>query len=717
MIIKYFKIPSLSLILTLLLLFNFLAIHSFTFGLILGLFYLIFNGYLLAQSFFPQNSVIFKLFFGFLFNLCLISLICTIIYYIYKIDDTVVSCLIIFLPILIYGYYLAKSYFNAPPSRALEKRVDKNLLKTKIKIFCLMFLYFFFYILCFKFLFWASTDKAILSPFEVISPYFFVSFFISTLILAAIILKNKHYFSSIFLSILHAFLFFSAALAVYKLGYGYDPFIHEATEKIISDQGFINPKNFYYIGQYSLVVFLAKIFCADVFIIDKLLVILLSALYLPTTIYYSLTRSFDFNRNFSLLSALGILAIPFSDFIITTPQALANLLSIIIIFLSLIYITKRAVPLILLILMDLTVLAVHPLAGIPISIFLVLLILFEKIKLFGKKDWMRKIAICEFIFTACLIIPAVFLLNSYLGSGNFDLEINLDMLKNPWQILTLFSFKGIYFLNRYNIIKDIVYFYGFNIGLIIFVSAAAGMFFLKKEFELKKFLVYPITFFILIINFILLKGFLVFKSLIEYERADFANRIFQLSFYFILPFAVYLLYIAVKKCVESKSFFIKLGLIIFLSIFITCSFYLTYPRNDNYVSNHGYNVSAADIEAVHYIEDQSSGKDYFVLANQTTSVTALKEFGFKKYFGNNFYYPIPTSTPLYQYYTEMVTNDGPTEENAKKAMDFMQVDLMYFVVNTYWYRSDRIIDLAKHTANEWIGLDNDKIFIFKYTNR
>lgn len=715
MLTSYIKFPIFSIIITCLILLNFFSWENFWFGGILGFIYLLFNGFLLAQGFFPKNSKPFKIFYGFLFIICLIAVVGALIYYTYELNNKAVLTLLIALPIFSYLIYYVKMSLATVEKHAQIVKKETNLLKNKFKLLILFGCYVFFYVLSHFYLFRAATDKAILSPWEVVNPHFFITFFISTFILITFIAKSKHHFSSLILILFHALQIFSIGFIIYKLGYGFDPFIHQATEQIIKDQGFIYPKPLYYLGQYSLVVILSKLFFIPVVWLDKLLVIVLAALYLPATVYYSLTRSLDLNRNYSLIASIGIFILPFSSFILTTPQSFANLLSIIIIFLSLIYFTKKAVPLSLLFFLGLTTLAIHPLAGVPISIFLMLILLMQKIQLSEKKDWLRKLALGEFIFFACLILPAIFLLNSYISSGSFNLEINFEILRQPWKIFELFDFNGIYFLNRFNMLKDLVYFYGFNITFFSLIMVFSGFWFIKQKQQIVKFLPYIITFFVLLINFLLLKSFLVFKSLIEYERHDFSDRVLEISYYFLLPFIAYFIYTAAKKLFESHFTF-RLGFTILLAMLITFSTYLTYPRNDNYVGNHGYNVSAGDIEAVHYIEDNSQGRDYFVLANQTTSVTALKEFGFKKYYGINFYYPIPTSTPLYQYYLNMVYEPGPTEEHAEQAMEFMQVDLMYLVVNEYWYRSDKIIDLAKHTADEWVAMDNNRIYIFKYTS-
>ena len=157
---------------------------------------------------------------------------------------------------------------------------------------------------------------------------------------------------------------------------------------------------------------------------------------------------------------------------------------------------------------------------------------------------------------------------------------------------------------------------------------------------------------------------------------------------------------------------------------ITISLYFSYPKNDMYISNHSYNVSQADIDAVHYI-DQKADQDYIVLANQMTSAAALQEFGFKKYYkisppfeggdqGGVFYYPIPTSGPLYQYYSDLVYNEV-SKEKIIKAMDLAGVNQAYFVINEYWWKFDKIVEQSKTIADEYQAIDEEKIYIFKFS--
>lgn len=146
---------------------------------------------------------------------------------------------------------------------------------------------------------------------------------------------------------------------------------------------------------------------------------------------------------------------------------------------------------------------------------------------------------------------------------------------------------------------------------------------------------------------------------------------------------------------------------------ITTSLYVSYPRFDRYFNSRGYSVGQNDIEAVRWIDKNADG-DYLVLANQQVSAAALSQFGFKRYYDNNiFYYPIPTSSPLYQYYLDMVYKK-PDKRTITEAMDMVGVNQGYFVLNKYWWQFPKILAEAKFSADSWKEFGNGEVFVFKF---
>jgi hypothetical protein len=100
------------------------------------------------------------------------------------------------------------------------------------------------------------------------------------------------------------------------------------------------------------------------------------------------------------------------------------------------------------------------------------------------------------------------------------------------------------------------------------------------------------------------------------------------------------------------------------------------------------------------------------------SSAAFKEFGFSKYFdvkdyGKLFYYPIPTSSPLYEHYLDMVYTT-PSIDIIHDAAKLADVDVVYFIVNKYWARSREIVYQKKKIADSWTALDEGEVYIFKF---
>jgi len=797
-------------------------------GIIFGALYVILYGKKLGQVIFPNESKIWHILSGIFFILSFFSLFGAIIYYFYQINNFVITILLISsyfiirllqripqrhpersiptrvilparLPAVLEGRIGGNSSERSPCSPrqfseffAYWLRMTRNLSKILLPAAYFITLGILIAILC-KF----STTQSIRSPWHIIPGYFFIFYILATLLLIALIWKQKSRFSLLFI-IIHTFFTFSIALIIYKLGYGFDPFIHQATENVILQNGFITPKPLYYLGQYSLVVALAKIFQSGIKHIDTFLVPVLFSIYIPSCIYLCLksvlpnSSSASRHHSYALLATLAFLILPLSSFISTTPQALANIYAIIIIFLSFSpsslrmgsgqpacppywravlegggVLTRHLLNYILIFLTT-TAFAIHPLTGIPLIIFLILFFVSQK------KIKFKKIIITLITIASSAALPIVFIINSLI-SNTSKISFKLNSLNFS---LNIFNSE-----RQYQMIRDFIYLYGFNIIPIFLVIAGIGIIIWRTvgrlhspaglwsqtdkmqpsqigstappfakggDYGAAKIFPYILTFLILLSNYIILKNFIIFESLISYEQNSYSLRILELSFYFLLPFfliSFYYFFSPSSKHYSSppprggdtegvwKKCYPKIFFLTLLSLWITASLYLTYPRYDNYAADRGYNVSATDFKAVEFIE-QNAKSDYIVLANQNTSAAALSKYGFKKYFArhsladsagdggvlsyNNsdpaeqlFYYPIPTSSPLYSYYLDMV-NKKPSRETMVKAMELAGVSQGYFAVSKYWWRSDQIINRAKLEADEWYEVNDGGIYVFKY---
>lgn len=679
-------------------------------GLTFGFAYLIFFSLILGSVLFGDKSAIFKFLYGFFFLISGISLLGALIYYFYQLNNLSVTILIVLIPAVLL-------FFSRRGNRIETKQdfnpvqVDPHLLRTTFLVAVFIFLT----ILNFRFLINAGTVLAIRSPWKIIPFQFFITYFSASAVLLFFILKSQKESLNLILTSIHTFLTVSLVLFVYKIGYGFDPFIHQATERVIAAEGFILPKPFYYLGQYSLVVFLSKLLQAPIEWIDKLLLPILISLFLPATIYFTfkpLTNQAKNQTPLASLPVLLVLILPFAIFIDTTPQGLANFYLLITIFLGFLAL-RREFPISYLWFLGFTALLIHPLAGLPSLIFIFFLTLFVVFeKQVGILEFLR-----QFIFIGSFVLSAVAVFLLFVAASfflkNYAPVISSKFLEESNNIFTILNWRWPVWINHFRPLYDLVYTYGKNIAFILLAVGVSGFFLIRKQ--LPAVLVYLIGFVALIVNYILIKLFVSFPSLINYEQHAYSERILEISFYFLIPFFLFAIYKLFEKLERGDNRTLKFFFTALFALLLTFSLYYSYPKDDgeDYQIDRGYNVSASDIKAVHTIDQDASNADYIVLANQMVSAAAVREFGFKKYYGPHFYYPIPTGDPLYEYYLKMVY-EAPTRATISEAANLTGVHLVYFVLNQYWTDADKIIEAAQPTADETLEIDNGKIWIFKY---
>ncbi len=691
-----FKYLLTSVILSVALIANITIYQNHWLGLIAGFFYLSYLSAITGRIFIREKA--WQPLFGFWGVICIISIFTAGLIYGSKLNNLTISLIIGSLPaILFIPYYLTKTEENIN-LRSIVKNYFQNILHRREgkKNFFLVLTYLLLTAGGFFLMTKNQTAESIQSPWEVLNPNYLGLYFLASLILIFYLWSSKRTKLPLFLISIHYFLSDSLALIIYKIGYGFDPFIHRATEKIILSTGTINPKPLYYLGQYGLVIFLQKITLVDLALIDKFLVPTLFAIILPGTIFYVFSRWLQ--KNNSLLLALLGLSVPYGFFIMTAPQNFANLIFIVTILLAFIY-YRNNLSLEYLALLNLATLAIHPLAGIPLSISLCLIYLFKRFY----STYHRTPSIYFITSTIfCLIMPLVFIINGNglnfvypqinLGSIHFfqlieknDLFINLTYLLSLNKIFwaTLMIGLGFLYLHRQNIIKN-------SAGFL----AAAG---------------------IMIVNYLVIKNFMTFPALRENDKTEFVGRLLLLSFYLLLPFYLLGFHYIFKKFL-NHGFYYRFFVFFGLALILTISFYLSYPRLDSQEPSKFYSISESDIEAVNFIE-QTAAIDHIVLANQMVGVAAIDQKGFKKYYNNQFYYSMPMGNPqtLYDLYLEMVYQ-GAKRETMEKAMVEADVSEAYFVINKYWRNFEKIVAQASDGADEIFQFNDGKIYIFKYSN-
>ncbi len=390
----------------------------------------------------------------------------------------------------------------------------------------------------------------------------------------------------------------------------------------------------------------------------------------------------------------------------TTPQNLAYLFLILVIIRGLR--CKTFSDIVYIFVFSISALLIQPIAGIP-ALFLSLAIAIHHADF--NKEIQKHFYRLLFILSAISLPLAFFILDYLKGDINTARETLTTSFFND-----IFSKISLQNPCQENVILNFIYFFIFNIQYLFLILLLFGVYTVYKYKD--KFQIYKIY---LLISLGIFLSFIIvsnqsFDYLIIYERSAFANRIFTVFLLLLIPFFMVSIF-ALLDSLKQKNNSIKIIFLTFSLFLIPTFLYASYPRIDNYHNSHGYSVGQSDIDTVRWV-DTDANDDYIVLANQQTSVAALREFGFKKYYKTNkgediFYYPIPTGAPLYKYFLTMV-NEKPTRKTMLKAMQLANVDTAYFVINKYWWAFDKIIEEAKLETDTWKNIDNGDVFVFRF---
>tara|TARA_Y100000031_G_C8233601_1_gene392103 strand:- start:280 stop:2364 length:2085 start_codon:yes stop_codon:yes gene_type:complete len=547
----------------------------------------------------------------------------------------------------------------------------------------------------------SSVSHAIISPWEALPSYFFPLFVVTTFLLALHYLLYRHK-THFFLGFLHVVMMLGIAFMVFPNGYGFDPFIHRAAESHILENDVIEPKTPYYIGQYMTVVTGARLVSPAVLsLLDRLLVPLLAALILLASSVYSLRRlGFDLGV---ALSGLMLFLLPFSSFIVTTPQGLANTIFAALVILSLTMITDRPIPRVYLWVLGLATFLIHPLTGVPALIFVLLLRIWNS----GMAASVRGILMSFVYAAACVILPALLLFSSKGISGLSEQLSNISLPSFAW---------GLSWLRPLDPTLDILYTYRFFLVFMVLGIFAYGVKLALSQSRFKGIVgILTGLFIVLVVNASLLASGMQLPLVIDYEQGNYSIRVMEIALIVLFPILLLLSQRVFHRLYHAESIvrIIGLGMI---SVAMAGGLYFSYPRNNPVERAHGYSVATADFDTVSEIEKDADGASYVVLANQAVSAAAIQSVGFDRYVetvdGEQYFYPIPTGGQLYEYFLTMIYGE-PTQQVANAVMSYMNVDRVYFVVNDYWWDSENIVQLALANSSDSFQLDwTNKVFVF-----
>ena len=571
----------------------------------------------------------------------------------------------------------------------------------------------------FTILFSAQTDMALRSPWDVVPPVFWPLLFLATALLWSIVWFGHTREGAYPLVALHLFLCFSVAIIVYKLGYGYDTFIHKTSEYIINSTGVILPKTPYYLGQYSLIVSLHRLLGISIHLLDTLLVPLLAAISLPliTSEWLASNTQQKAGLRYGHWLALAILFIPFSSFIVTTPQGLANLFFLWIILASFPLLAGNHLPWSIPQLAFVAVAAalVHPLGGIP-ALLAVTVIAFELLRpRLSQSPFVINLLTLSLSVVGAILIPLLLWLWSLRSETMvvFRSALSLETLANVFSGLSGSLITG--FMPAVPTQYSYLFIESWWVALSFVTILVLTWLITRGKSMLVR--AYSRIAVLLTLNGLFIAAFFSFPGIAAYESHAYASRLLVLALWSLLPIFILALLWLYRLPLLRRPAATAL-LIMVLAIVNTASVYASYPRQNRFERSRQFGTSAADFAAVKHIDDQIKS-DYVVLANQSVSAAAIASFGFRTYYPPStqgapiFYYPVPTSSPLYSIYLQMV-NDAPTRENAELAYELTGANTVYFVLNNYWDNADVLRRRATMEADEHTDLADGAISLFIY---
>ncbi len=530
-----------------------------------------------------------------------------------------------------------------------------------------------------------SLTEAVRSPWEVLSPRFLVFLALATFALFALALAEKNRALAGLGAIALLAVGLSVAATVYPLGYGFDPFIHEAAMRAIAEHGVVLPKTPYYIGAYADLVSFVRLTGFDLHLLNRFA----GPLFATAALGAAAALAGIFPLSIFLLALA-----PLSHFILTTPQGLADALALLAAALAVAGV-RRSRGLALAVALAAT--AIHPLAGVPATLAVLLVFAFET------KNRARKIGGAILIFLGLLAFPLLaFYFQSRLtpsfaltDAGARLLEFFKAALPLP-AVWTFSPERSLLYAARLVAPLALLALAGFSAGKKNAPPAKRALALAALGVGL---------------GGALMAALLKFPGMINYEQFIFPARFISLAAILLLPLAADSGSRLIRALAKNSTARLSTG--VALAVIFAAAVYLAYPRVDPEDRTGGRNVSAATVAAVDWLRQNANGS-YVVLGNQTAAAAEIQRYGFSRYVKGEFYFSHPSgSFALYQYYLKAV-NEAPTRALMREAATAYEVDKIYFVLNDWWRDAPKIAAAARREADATYEIAGGQVLIFEY---
>lgn len=538
-----------------------------------------------------------------------------------------------------------------------------------------------------------STSESLRSPWPYLHPL--IPTLIASLSLLPLIVSREVKNYRYLLPTMGGFLFCLALITpiLYTQGFGFDGFLHRESERLLITQGTLEPKPFYYIGQYSIVAWITTVTNLEIATIDRYLLTVL-------LIFFLFAFGIDRARHKLAERSLALLFIPLAWSITTTPQSLALLFGITAILLH----PKHRVASHSLLpawIFALWSLVTHPLAGIP---FCAAIFGMSLIRRFEQRvqPWM----IIVYAIGSAVLVPFAFFLFSLLGKQPIVWDFSKLYAPEMLQLLqTIFNPKI-----QASLWPDLVDAFSAISTPLTILLAFVGWKTTEEAQHKKQALLLLSGGVSLMASAFLLKSVSEFTFLIAYERSSYADRLSIIGLLLLSTVAAKGLWYLLQKPRAAPHHLI---LLIFLWQWQTARIYNALPRMDSNQQSHGYSVSSTDKQAVFWIEQQAHQQPYTVLANQSMSAASIEKLGFKRYVNEIFYYPIPTGGPLYEIFLRTATTKA-TMDDIREAAELTKSEIVFVAIHEYWWDAKKVNEHLSTLTSSTQSFDHGAITVYRF---
>lgn len=483
---------------------------------------------------------------------------------------------------------------------------------------------------------------------------------------------------------------------LYPLGYGFDGFIHRASQQILLASGTLHPKPFYYIGQYVWTTWLVHAFDLSLRTVDIWLIPLSLLIPLATILIWAKSDQAPSSWRLPLI----LLFLPLGAFVNTTPQSFSYVLGFAALI-SALWIRTEKRSWIIPLLLALWSSIVHPLGGLPFLAIVAGLWISSLVQ----TNWKKTVLISLATIAGLLAIPLAFWAQSALGGATITWSWS-SVLSSTWQ-----SFISTISLAPKQTLS-------FWVDSTEWATVCIQLFLVLVAFFQVLFPKRPAYRWLALMGLGLLgvrwtlEHIATFSFLIAYEQNNYTDRLTVLSALFLAPGAAHWVEERLDAISKRSTFLFACLLITFTALW-SIRVYDALPRYDAAKASSGWNVSRADFEAVRWIHDQAKDTPYAVLANQSVSAAALETYGFLRYYNDVFYYPLPTGGPLYQLFLKASSTDGTASE-IKKAAELTQSKTVFVVIDSYWWNADRVNEQLAQMADKAVSFEDGKVWVYRF---